>query len=324
MFSPPSFFRKGRASVLLIPVFLVLCLCLGAGLFTGCDTGTTPPLEVPGTITPFLGTWFSGSDGYEISNTTLFYDDGSNGVYGMSFAGNIRQVSKFGDASGVIIVEYTSAPTAAYSNYTPAPNFIGIYYRILAPDMIKLANSYDMTNTDTPDLGAAIAKFSQINESTFVFSWRISAQFRQAKPVLNLHDLEGKWLDTGGYGNINYIDIVYATYTDKIDSDSDGWGYGVDSDNNLDDDLIQFVGVIQETTNAAQNEGIIYIRLTNVDGFSGNIGEYYAVKWQSKSGSGAGSTIEFVGADGNPQTSLSLAKSYLQSFGGNAVQYSKQ
>jgi hypothetical protein len=331
MFPPIfSFIRKGAEGAFLkkaFPFFFVLCLM--SGTFSGCDLdGGDPPSEKPGDITPLLGNWFSGTDGYEISKTTLFYDDGSNGVWGMSFTGNIRYVSNFTNTSGVIIVEYTSAPTSAFSTYTPPPNFIGIYYRILAPDMIKLANSYDTTNTDTPDLASAIEKFNMANESTFVWSWSgVAAQFKQAKPTLNLGDLEGTWQDTSDFGEMAFVVIDEATYTDIVDMEADGLANNTDDDEEGDgDNLIQFSGVIQETTDTSQNEGIIYIRLTNVDGFGGNIGEYYAVKWQEKSGTGQESKIEFAGADGNPQTSLALAKSYLNSLGTETsfIEYEKQ
>jgi hypothetical protein len=174
-------FRK----ISLFSFLLALCLLTGAALFSGCDMGGGDPYTGPGgTVGPLVGYWYSGTDGYAINNTILSYNDGSDGQWGMSYAGIIRHVSNFSLTSGVLIVEYTSAPVMPYTTTEPA-NFIGVYYRIQGPNEVKLANSYDTTGTATPDLAAAIAKFTQAEESTFVYSWDgVAVQIRQATPAL--------------------------------------------------------------------------------------------------------------------------------------------
>ena len=150
-------------------LFLGVCLLIGALGFVGCDLlGKTDETEKPdlgGNISALVGTWDSGSDSYTITTTTIVYDDGSNGEWGFSYKGNICHVSNFNAVSGVVIIEYTEAPTSGTSG-----NFIGIYYRDLTATTVKLANSYDPEGTETATLDTAKAKFTQGNADTLV-SW---------------------------------------------------------------------------------------------------------------------------------------------------------
>ncbi|MDR3122928.1 MAG: hypothetical protein LBU16_04020, partial [Treponema sp.] len=100
------------------------------------------------------GTPFSDSDYY------LYYDDFSGGSWGFVYMGVVRAANMFKNAlesttlsygggtysnvsSGAIIIEYFAG---AYPKWepalaeTPLPYF-GVYYRILAPDIIQMANS---------------------------------------------------------------------------------------------------------------------------------------------------------------------------------------
>jgi hypothetical protein len=146
-----------------------LCLVLGALAFAGCDWDSDDPHNNEGTLpASFIGEWHSRYDGYTITAATLAYDDGSNGVWGFSFASTIVYVSNFNSTSGVIIVQYTSPPPAGSTG-----NFQGIYYQILSANEVRFANAYDPEGTtEAPDLAAAVAKFTQSNAETFV-TWGI-------------------------------------------------------------------------------------------------------------------------------------------------------
>jgi len=128
--------------------------------FSNCDLNGTDNSDYP------EGSWSSGSDSYEISATILNYDDGSNGQWGMSYSGKIHHKSRFNDKAGVLIIEYTEPPAFAVGN------FIGIYYRDLSKDTVKLANPYDPEGTETSTLADALQKFTKANEGKMV-NWSI-------------------------------------------------------------------------------------------------------------------------------------------------------
>jgi hypothetical protein len=303
MFPPLSFFRKGRASVLLIPVFLVLCLCLGAGLFTGCDTGATPPLEIPGNIAPLVGYWDSGTgDGYIITAATLEY----YGYTDARFTSKVREVINFDASSGVIIVEYTTTPIGV--GYVPTDNFLGIYYRNLTANSVKLANSYTVANWLTPvetaTLDQALAKFTLANVDLFVNNWNFAGQIRQSPPVINAGSLKGVWKENtvGSY----YFD--YVTITDN----TLGVFIGYPS-STAPDDSRQITGDIVKITDTTAAQGLIYIRITFVPNGGDYeyypVGYYYAIHWKNKTGDGIKFyTAYYDGSAGDTAASLAAAE----------------
>ncbi|MDR2759063.1 MAG: hypothetical protein LBB78_06765 [Spirochaetaceae bacterium] len=154
MFSPHSSLRKSFWVKRIFPLFFVVCLVMGSALFSSCDWNGGD--SGGGSLT---GTWNSGSDGYEITNTTLKYI----GVAGYSFTSNIREIIEFDRTSGVIIVQYITHPTA----YSPPGNFQGVYYKDLTASSVKLGSAYDVANPGTPveatSLPLAREKFKQEN-----------------------------------------------------------------------------------------------------------------------------------------------------------------
>ena len=105
----------------------------------------------------FVSDWanLSYGDKYAISAGAVSYDYGYSN-YPADFTGDVKYVSEYG-SKGVIIIEYTIPPGKPYTDAnTPASNFLGIYYHIIAAASVNFANVYDTTGTATPDLAAAI------------------------------------------------------------------------------------------------------------------------------------------------------------------------
>ncbi|MFP3089489.1 hypothetical protein LQZ21_04090 [Treponema sp. TIM-1] len=138
MFSPHLLFRRSLLLRKALPLFFLLCLVMGSVLFSSCDWSGGDS-GGGGTLT---GTWSSGSDGYEITSTTLTYISD----YGYGFIGNIRDRIEFSPTSGVIIVEYTTPPTA----YNPPGKFQGVYYKDLTANSVKLGSAYTVADYTVP------------------------------------------------------------------------------------------------------------------------------------------------------------------------------
>ncbi|MDR2362901.1 MAG: hypothetical protein LBD65_00590 [Spirochaetaceae bacterium] len=145
MFLSHSSVRK-RFLVKNVLPFFALCLVMGSALFSSCDwwSGGEDHFSL-------IGTWRSDYDGYEITGTTMTYIDNSG--YGYGFTGTIREFVEFTGASGVILVEYTTPPTA----YTPPGNFQGVYYKDLTANSVKLGNAYNVANPTTQVEVASLA-----------------------------------------------------------------------------------------------------------------------------------------------------------------------
>jgi hypothetical protein len=139
-------------------------------------------------------------DGYTIKDDDyfIFYDDtvygendsgeGGNGGWGGSFVfryiGIVRAVNSFNGNpdTGAVIIEYLEGCYPQWSQdvlIMPLP-FFGIYYRVINPDCIKLANAVDLDAlsagkryyTETATLEEAVAKNNAENESKFI-SWGV-------------------------------------------------------------------------------------------------------------------------------------------------------
>jgi hypothetical protein len=271
-----------------LPLFFVF-LFVVTGIFSGCDLdGGDPPSLYGNDISQLIGSWADGAEGYEISNTTLSYDDGSNGAWGMSFDGIIRYVANFSAKSGVIIIEYTAAPTVPY---TASNNFLGIYYRIETANMVKFANSYN-ASTNTPNLNSAVATFTLANESDFVSVWGSYIKQSSSPPPVDVGFLKGNWYGDD-YTAAAITDTTYTHYMGMIDLD-----------------YIMFAGTIEEVTDTEADSGYIYIKLTNADMPDGEdleIGNYYAIHWKNKASDGK--KVEFCWAyDDTDITDFDAAK----------------
>jgi hypothetical protein len=135
-------------------------------------------------------------DGYAIKDDDyfLFYDDtvfgeddngeGGNGGWGGSmvfrYLGIVRAVNAFNDhaGAGAVIVEYLDGCYPQWSQdvlIMPLP-FFGMYYRVVNPDCILMANAVDLAAlnsgrryyTETATLEEAVAKNNAENESKFI------------------------------------------------------------------------------------------------------------------------------------------------------------
>lgn len=124
----------------------------------------------------------------------VFYDDtvygegedGSGegeGGWGFGYMGIVRAVNTFQDSeNGAIIIEYLDGCYPKWSDTildTPLP-FFGIYYRVLEPDIIQMANAIVLEalsagrpyHTETATLNEAIAKNNAVNDGEFI-SWGV-------------------------------------------------------------------------------------------------------------------------------------------------------
>ncbi|MDR2419503.1 MAG: hypothetical protein LBD79_10705 [Treponema sp.] len=170
-------------------LLLGVCLVLGALGFVGCETGGDEENY------SLVGVWSSGSDGYLISKNTLTYEGFKDLEHpewsDYNFTGTIKNNPDFTQKAGVIIVEYTKKPI--YGKYNddwkltggeaPTNSFMGIYWQELTTSSVRLANSYDSTDTETEteaeSLDDAEKKFTQDNEGTLVNWTNVQPQTRQ-------------------------------------------------------------------------------------------------------------------------------------------------
>jgi hypothetical protein len=209
------------------------------------------------------GIWDSYSDGYIISTTSLEYHFESRG---MDFSGDIKHIAPYGEDRGVIIIEYTRPPETPYA--TGNISHVGIYYRIIGPDAIKFANSYDVSGTDTLDLAAALTKFSGENESSFVFDWDSTyILFRQPAPVCDMGALKGTWEG----------DDDYPTWLTISDYRLTVCMVGVSPL------TVVYSGTIARTSDPGADTGAIVIQFTTGDNaILTNIknGRYYTIHWR--------------------------------------------
>jgi hypothetical protein len=128
----------------------------------------------------------------------VFYDgtvyekvpgDGGNGGFdglGAGYIGIVRAVNEFhyeNSGSGAVIVEYLYKCSSTWDpdiNGPPPLHFFGMYYRVLNPDCIQMANAVELANlaagqkyyTETATLAEAIAKNNADNDGEFI-AWGI-------------------------------------------------------------------------------------------------------------------------------------------------------
>jgi hypothetical protein len=131
----------------------------------------------------------SGEDYFVFYDDTVYGqgEDGSgagNGGWGFGYMGLVRAVNTFHNTkdTGAIIIEYFKGGYPQWSQEvikTPLP-FFGIYYRVLKPDVIQMANAVVLENlfagrlyhTETATLEEAIAKNNAENDGEFI-SWGV-------------------------------------------------------------------------------------------------------------------------------------------------------
>ena len=113
-------------------------------------------------------------------------DDNLQASWGFGYAGIVRAINIFnGDRGrGAIIIEYLEHCAPEWLDLWGVGGgtlpFFGIYYRVLNPDLIQMANAVDLAalyngepyHTETATLDEAIAKNTVENEAEFI-SWGI-------------------------------------------------------------------------------------------------------------------------------------------------------
>jgi hypothetical protein len=126
----------------------------------------------------------------------VFYDDtvfegqpgdGGNGGWGdfrMRYIGIVKAVNTFySKDSGAVIIQYLQHCSPNWDPDFPGPpplSYFGIYYRVLGPDIIQMANAVDLGAlaagkkyyTETATLESAIAKNNVENEGEFI-AWGV-------------------------------------------------------------------------------------------------------------------------------------------------------
>jgi hypothetical protein len=113
-------------------------------------------------------------------------------------------------------------------------------------------------------------------------------------------DLKGSWYyENYGY----YIMIRGTTYTDFLDDGDDR------------EDYLNITGDIVECTDAAQESGILYVRVNNTQSIFG-AGKYVAIAWQNK----ADGSIEFATGVVEKDTLAGIKTAYsdISAFPGNS------
>jgi hypothetical protein len=171
----------GAAAFVIAALFLA-----GCNLGVGYDTEEAAPSRTLVSVTDDLsieGTWkyeysytsggtvWSGYEQYVITGTTLSYtywDETNEDDYGLSFSGDISALNyNEGNASGVIIVQYTSPPEGDTPDYYNA-----VYFNELTANTVFLANAVDLNNnsasSEVEELEDAEDNFTWANASNYV------------------------------------------------------------------------------------------------------------------------------------------------------------
>jgi hypothetical protein len=143
MFTHTFLVGRSRALRLAVSLVLALGLVLGMMALAGCPMEDDDFKDDHKLNQGLIGNWATDQSGYQITETTLTYNDGN---FGYGFVADIEDVYNFTSTGGVIIVKYTTLPTA----YTPLGNYQGVYFLDLTADDVKLGNAYTVANYQVP------------------------------------------------------------------------------------------------------------------------------------------------------------------------------
>jgi hypothetical protein len=154
-------------------------------IFPGFDPDSPKFLDSEGRAVPAN---LNAGDYFILHNDTVYeQEEGGEDAagWGFGFMGIVRAVNVFnGDAgTGALIIEYldTAYPQWEPDLFGPPPlPFFGIYYRVVNPDCIQMANASDLAAlaagekhyTETASLEEAAAKNNAENSDEFV-SWGV-------------------------------------------------------------------------------------------------------------------------------------------------------
>jgi hypothetical protein len=297
MFPPLSFFRKGRASVLLIPVFFVLCLCLGAGLFTGCSSPAgNPPEDFPSLYVPSNSVkrvwrindadpdWYIAitNDTYTEYMPSML--DGSTDINGdnintgkdtIMYSGTIVETTTISDSSGFIYIKVDDD----YELSGP-DGYIAVRWENYTGTGIKLWSTFLDGEVKT-SLNDAKTAYDVSYDS----NWQQLASFTKVNVQV---PLKGDLTDP-----MEAVEITDITYTDMYDMGGSKF--------------IIYSGIIVGTTDPSKSEGYIYIKYATTANFQGGsiAGNYYAIHWRNH----GASSIELSGSsDGAGLPTLEAAR----------------
>jgi hypothetical protein len=169
-----SAFSSGKECLMLKKgLGLLFAVFIAAGLlFTGCPQPTDDEHDP---LDDLIGNWRSEYDGYNITSTTVTYDDGG---YGYDWAGIIEYVKDFKESgeegtSGLVIIRYTGTGSSLSPNYQNG--YQGFYYKG-DPDegSLQFANATpkNYSAVDTETLADAKKAFTGTGYySSFIRSW---------------------------------------------------------------------------------------------------------------------------------------------------------
>jgi hypothetical protein len=151
-------------------------------LFPGFDIDNPTFRSVPASI---------GNDDYFICYDDTVYGQtgegtGGNARWGFGYMGIVWAVIVFqsvNSGAGAVIIEYLDGCYPQWEPDLPGPlplSFFGIYYRIVTPDVIQMANAVEMANlaagkkyyTETATLQEAIDKNKAENDGEFI-AWGV-------------------------------------------------------------------------------------------------------------------------------------------------------
>ncbi|WP_010255951.1 hypothetical protein [Treponema primitia] len=237
------------------------------------------------TPTKLAGHWklvygSGNAEWYIITSTTIEYgsSDGVGSNYTANWKGTIRDVEKFDDASGVIIIEYTSPKPEYYdydySNYPdvtildgpfdPPGNFQSVWYSQLSDTTVKICGPYNASEphgSETTTLAAAKVKFNIDTETDYVSSWSgVTAQTKTTdvpvagsgnSPALDAK-LVGNWRLVYGTGNAAEWYIITSTTIEYGSSDETGNNY-----------TASWKGTIRDVEKFDNASGVIIIEYTS-------------------------------------------------------------
>jgi hypothetical protein len=252
----------------------------------GCS-GPTDPGKQTGLVIPaeLKGTWDSYSDGYDISDNYLVYDDTvTAALYGSptAYEGTIVYHLAFtgeNAGKGVIIVQYTVAPENSFGN----DNYEGVYYSTVADGVVKFANAWDVSSTELANIAEAISFYSEDNMATLVTWEYVASQFKQSPPAVNMGAFRGMWKgdDTEDMTDAGMDEYAGTTWMRITDSKLSVFWEVTGASQPV------YRGTIVEVTDIAQNTGRIYIQFpSDAEGnmVDGEENDYYVLAWTKSGG----------------------------------------
>lgn len=146
MFNSISSLRGRRLSV--------VCAMLIAAFVFGTMACAQPTTETKNASVE--GSWKSTYDSYEITTTTVTYNDGG---YGYGWTGDVADKNEVDDASGYVYVKYTTVGTGM--DAALVGKYYAFAYKKLSDSAVQMSNAYKSTGvTNESTLDEAKTEFT--------------------------------------------------------------------------------------------------------------------------------------------------------------------